>query len=342
MADRGRIAGEEHRVAQRVDRDQRRAVVDRRRARDHARRGARVGEVAVRRRDERGELGVLDPAVVVDVGRAEQARDHLVGEHAGLESRPLVRLLARGGRDDHAHGGPGALRTLARGEPLGQRDLRRRRVDLGRAAHPDHGTGVAGVHDQVHVGRRQPPDHVGVQPLARERSIEHREERASLVGEAVAAEREVQHRLVAALHVGGHLAGVVGHDPREVGERRGLRVGAEPGVAPLGQIVEHRQEVGLDREPREQLVVADRVVVRVVQHRQRGRRRGVVADRDRVRDRPGRARARPQDHGGHRDLQRDAPHRTTTWRVAVASPRSRMARTAARSSGAAENTPSIA
>src|SRR6185436_4715418 len=45
VADRRRVAGDEYRVAQCIDGDQRRVAIDLRRAYDHLRRGAQIGDI---------------------------------------------------------------------------------------------------------------------------------------------------------------------------------------------------------------------------------------------------------------------------------------------------------
>ena len=181
--------------------DEGRVLVRRGRPRDDVRHRARVRDVAIRRGHERLKLGVLDRAVAVDVGGAEQARHHLVREHAGLHDRPLVGLLIDGRGEDHAD-----VRVLAERRGLEDRlHLGGGRGDAVRggllveeataAAHADDAARVTRVDDHVGEARRHPAEHVVVERRLGQRTVEQREERLALIVEgAVAAEHEVQDR----------------------------------------------------------------------------------------------------------------------------------------------------
>ena len=145
------------------------------------------------------QLAVLDLPVAVDIGRASEAGEDLMGEHAALPCVPFVTLLVRRGGDDRADVGKAGQGLLAE-EPrlLGRRDIDDR---SGNVARSHHRFGVARIDDQVDVARGQERQHLVVEPRTRERAVG---ERQRGLGRAlpVPAVKEEKDRLVSSRAVG--------------------------------------------------------------------------------------------------------------------------------------------
>jgi hypothetical protein len=228
-------------------------------------------------------------------------------------------------------------------------------VDLGveeATAHADDAAGMAGIDDHVHVGRRQLRDHLVEQPVLGERAVGEGEERlAARRQRAVAAEHDVDDRVVAPRALGRDPRGQPGHGPAQVVAGRRPRRRGDARVAALGGGVDDGEELALPH-PRQELVEADRVVVGVAQRAQPlaggalGHR--VVADDDRVAVAVGAgvAAERAQDRGGDQPCLHSITSARTTTAVSgpalaavAALPGWKRARMAARSRAARENTP---
>ena len=150
---------------------------------------ARIDHLPVRGGEERGQLAVFHPSVVVDVGDAAQAGDHLVREHAGLIDVPFMRGRRAAGGDHQPH-----VRVADRAGPRQMlEELLRANLDGLRfdVARTHDRFGVARVHEQVDHGRADLVEHALVHRRLRKRPVDQREGRVAVaVARAVPAVEE--------------------------------------------------------------------------------------------------------------------------------------------------------